>query len=433
MSLYRFSCSGDVLRNEANEFFIGFGSNSPPSEEDPVLSVTTSSQGPVMFTVDTLTGYTHSGSVSLRSPARVVIPQDFIVTDASQRQNGIHVKVERNETVAVFGLNHNNEDTTSDAYLALPCSHLPVVQYEYYAVTYNISTGSDDKPFVLLVGCEDSTTITTALSNFTLNRLETQLICISGTGTRFLSDKPIAFFSGHQCAAVYGRCSFFIEQLPPTFTWGTFFLGSTGNEIPVLEIQTYVLYRVFAAHDETTVNVTCSSAHSSPAVYTIHIGGRYQDFEIHRYASTQVFCVIEASKPVLVMEFQFTEFGYYGWNSFMSLLPPTDQYDNHYSLPYFGLNYDNFATISVLPQYFDRKKVYIDGSIVSTQWTSVNCSNGTICGYTTTLSSLQAGHFVHHTDRDAKIGVITYGFGNWDAYGCPAGFHIGPFNHGKCM
>ena len=368
-----------------------------------------------MFTVDTLTGYTHSGNVSLRSPTKVVIPPDFMVTNASQRQKGIHVKVEKNKTVAVFGLNHN-EDTT-EGYLALPCSHLPVMQYEYYAVTYDLNQFG--KPFLLLVGCEDSTTITTVLSDFTLNRLETYLMFITGTGARIVSNKPIAFFSGHQCADIFGYsgCGHLIEQLPPTSTWGTFFLGATGLN----GVGSYVYHRVFAAHDETAIAINCSSARSNSATYTLD-SGRYQDF---RPSSSPVFCVIEASKPVLVMEFQSDQFTY-GWHAFMSLLPPTDQYNNNYSLPNFGFNYDNYAAISVLPRYFDKKKIYVDNSLVPTQWTSVKCSNGTICGYTTTLFQT-AGHFIQHTDKDAKIGVITYGFGNWDAYGCPAGFHIVPF------
>ena len=260
-----------------------------------------------MFTVDTLTDYTYSGNVSVQSPARVVIPTDFMVTNSSssQRQKGIHVKAEKNKTVAVFGLNHNGD--TTDGYLALPCNQLPVMQYEYYAVTYSSSKGTS-KPFVLLVGCENSTTVTTVESSFTLNRLETYLMFISGTGARIVSDKPIAFFSGHQCAIVYkAPCGHLIEQLPPTSTWGTFFLGSTGTG----RIPTYAFYRVLAAHDETTIVSNCNFADSNPATYTIGIGGTYQDFKIKEYSLSDfnASCIIDASKPVLVMEFQSVQFG----------------------------------------------------------------------------------------------------------------------------
>ena len=49
----------------------------------------------------------------------------------------------------------------------------------------------------------------------------------------------------------------------------------------------------------------------------------------------------------------------------------------------------------------------------------MKCSNGTICGYATTVS---AGRVVQHLDSDAKIGAIVFGAGAHDAYGCPAGF-----------
>jgi len=62
-----------------------------------------------------------------------------------------------------------------------------VTQYEYYAAVHD--TGYPE-PFVLLVGCEDSTTVTTKLYSFTLNRLETHLIYFLevGFGTRIVSD-----------------------------------------------------------------------------------------------------------------------------------------------------------------------------------------------------------------------------------------------------
>ena len=176
-----FLFSGDVLQNEANEFFVGF-SNAPVLGRSTNLMVSTSSQDTVKFTVDTLSDFEYNGTVSLGSPANVILPQDFMVTNdsTSQRRKGIHVKAEGNKTIAVFGMNE-------DVYLALPCNHLPVMQYEYYAVNYDRPQSSEFptcKPFVLLVGCEDSTTITTAVFKFTLNRLETRLMIDAKTGTR---------------------------------------------------------------------------------------------------------------------------------------------------------------------------------------------------------------------------------------------------------
>ena len=421
-----FSPSGNVLQNEANEFFVGFGNNSQCIQEPQlILSVTTSSQDTVKFTVDTLLDFTYNGTVSLGSPANVVIPQNYTVADDSilQRQKGIHVKAEGNKTVAVFGMNRGDQST--DAYLALPCNRLPVVEYEYFAVTYYEFSYQSYKPFVLLVGCENSTTITTAVSKFTLNRLETYLMIDAKTGTRVVTDKPIAFFSGNQCAAfssreASGTCGHLVEQLPPTSTWGTFFLGSA-----------YVgTYTILAARDETMFTVNCNSSSAKPSHFIISTKGTYQKITVGRSPS---FCVIETNSPVLVVEMQSKD-GVYGLVSSMSLLPPADQYNNNYFLPFGDVKsnhapYDHYVTISVLPQYFDREKIYADSSIPSTNWTSVKCSNGTICGYATTVSAVKS---VKHLDSDASIGVIVFGTGWWDAYGCPAGFHIRSINPCKC-
>ena len=429
-----FSSSGDVLQNEANEFFIGFGSNPPIRQEastDLILSVTTSNQDTVRFTVDTLSDFTYNGNVSMDSPANVVIPQDFMVTNdsSSQRRKGIHVKAEGNKTIAVFGLNHNEFST--DAYLALPCNCLPVMQYEYYAVSYD-SDDTSDKYFVLIVGCENSTTINTAVSKFTLNRLETHLMYSSNTGTRVVTDKPVAFFSGHECSLVIGnfnyRCSHLIEQVLPTSTWGTFFLGSAGvND----QGGDNIFYRILAAQDKTAVTVNCNSSSADPSHYSISTGGTYYDFKIDSGTSSKTLCVIETNNPVLVMELQ-SVYSEFGWRSFMSVLPPTDQYNNHYFLPFGNLNsgyqYENYVTITVLPQYFDKKKIYMDNSIISKPWISVKCLNGTICGYAITLT---AGRIVQHLDSNARIGAITLGTGDYDAYGCPAGFHVASINQCK--
>ena len=219
---------GDVLQNEANEFFVGFGNDPQLPAASTNLIVSTSSQDTVRFTVYTLLDFSYNGTVSLGSPANVVIPKGFKVTNdsTSQRRKGIHVKAEGNKTIAVFGMNE-------DVYLALPCNHLPVMQYEYYAVNYHdpqSATPPECKPFVLLVGCENSTTINTAVSKFTLNRLETYLMIDAKTGTRVVTDKPIAFFSGNQCAQItqaeQNTPTHLIEHIPPTPTWGTLFLGS---------------------------------------------------------------------------------------------------------------------------------------------------------------------------------------------------------------
>ena len=370
------------------------------------------------FTVDTLSNFTYRGNVTLGSPANVMIPWDFMVTNSSksQRQKGIHVKAERNKKITVFGTNRNREST--DAFLALPCSRLPVVQYEYYAVNYLSLPSDRSQSFVLLVGCENSTTITTSQSIFTLNRLETYLMYNSVTGTKIVADNPIVFYSGNECISLSGEhCGHLIEQLPPTYAWGTFFLS--GTSVPDKQVDS-TFFRAVAAHDETVISITCNST-GSHYTSTLHLGlGTHQDSPL----IFGISCVIEANHPILVVKFQRISEPY-GGHSYMSFLPPADQYNNNnYRLPFWntGYVYQHYVTITVLPQYFDKNKIYMDNFRVSAVWNYVRCLNGTICGYTTTTT---AGHLLRHTDDNARIGGIIFGLGNSDAYGCPAGFHFG--------
>ena len=115
-------------------------------------------------------------------------------------------------------------------FLALPCDRLPVEEYEYYAVMYHDPANDES---ILLVGCEDDTTITvsgTPLAlNFAISKQGTYLIRSSNdlSGTRIVSDKPISVFTGRECTNVpvdVCCCDHLTEQVPPTVTWGNFFL-----------------------------------------------------------------------------------------------------------------------------------------------------------------------------------------------------------------
>ena len=77
------------------------------------------------------------------------------------------------------------------------------------------------------------------------------------TGRKFVSDKPISFFSGHLCTYVPHNvlaCDHIIEQLPPTAVWGNrFFLASLfGRRSPDI-------YRIVTASLENLVNILCVS------------------------------------------------------------------------------------------------------------------------------------------------------------------------------
>ena len=102
-------------------------------------------------------------------------------------------------------------------------------EYIYYGFTY--ADTSERESQLLIVACEDNTTINVGFQTILLNKMETYLLQSTGdlTGAVAVSNNPISFFSGHQCTNVPTNvtyCDHLIQQLPDTSTWGTHFLSA---------------------------------------------------------------------------------------------------------------------------------------------------------------------------------------------------------------
>ena len=408
---------GNILESTGNEFYVGFANNYDNGPSTLRLFVTTPEQNPVNFSVTTLTGFNFDGTATRQSTTTVILPSALQVQSNTQRNKGIHIKAEENKRIVVYGLNY--QQFTSDAFLALPCERSAVDQYEYYALTYHASTLPSN---ILIVACEDNTTVTTPSTTVTLNRQQTYLISKLGdlSGTRVVSTKPISFFSGHECTQIptgIRACDILTEQLPPTNTWGNLFLGAS-----FLGKSSGALYRVLTAHDSTTVIVNCTTM-TRPTTYTLSTAGSWQQFR----ASANSFCSIESNNPVLVMEYaQGFDLDSVG-DPLMTMIPPVEQYSNNYVfnvLPEFRTNY---ITIYVAPEHFQPQSIFVDKSdLLANSWTAVYCSTGTLCGYITRQSLSAGEHRLYHEDADARVGVSAYGFNRANSYGYPGGLQLTP-------
>ena len=382
------------------------------------MFVTTPEPTPVDFSVTTLTGFSFNGTAIRQSTTNVTLPFSLQVQDSTERNKGVYIKAEGNKRIVVYGLNYQRG--TSDAFVALPCERSTVDQYEYYALTYN---GLPRYPStILIVACEDNSTITTPSTTITLNRQQTYLIreFQDLSGTRVVSTKPISFFSGHRCTNIptgVRYCDILTEQVPPTNTWGRFFLGAS-----FLGKSSGALYRVLTASDSTTVTVNCTTM-AQPTIYTLSTAGSWQEFE----ALANSFCSIESNNPVLVMEFAkgFTLDN--TGDPFMTMIPPVEQYSNNYVFNVLSEFTTNYITVYVAPEYFQPERIFVDDSnLLTDSWTAVYCSTGTLCGYVTRQSLTAGEHRLYHTDADARIGVSAYGFNSANSYGYPGGLQLIP-------
>ena len=405
-----------IWENAANEFIIGFSVNFDANLLSPslLLFVTTPETNPVTFTV-TANGFNFTGTAFNSSSTEISIPSTFQVESSSERNKGIYVKAEGERKIIVYGLSYNG--ASSDGFLALPCTNLTVEEYEYYAMTYPATITSD----VLIVGCEDNTLVTTPSNTIILNRLETYLIQSSGsTGMRVTSTKPVSFFSNKKCIHIptymTGGCDHLTEQIPPTFTWGTYFYAAS-----LLGRNSGELFRFITAKDSTTVTVNCTTF-SQVQVYNLSVAGNWQEFQIRPLS----FCNIESTAPILVTQFAL------GYDSdsitgdpFMMMIPPVEQYSNNYVLKALSSFSTNYITIYVATEYYQPNRIFVDNtSQVNSSWTSVYCSNSLLCGYITRVNLTAGEHIVYHQYSHARIGVSAYGFCRHNSYGYPGGLKL---------
>ena len=374
----------------------------------------------VAFTI-TGKGFNFSGTLTTESQTLVTIPTSFEVqnNNVSNQNKGLHVKTERGKKISVHGFSYT--PFTTDGFLALPCSNLGLDVYEYYSVTYATSRKQNSSD-ILIVGCEDDTVINTPFSTVRLSRLDTYLIrSPDSSGIRVTSSKPVSFFTSEDCSTIpshIGYCDHLFEQIPPTSIWGKFFLVASLLRRDIAGTK----FRFITTENSTVVKVNCTSF-SAVKTYTLNYTRSWKEFSIY---STS-FCSIESSAPILLMQFTLGSNIDNIGDPFMMMIPPVEQYSNRYIHRRHTaiLFRQEAATIYVLPEYYQPKRIIHNRKSVTSLWTPVYCSNGWLCGYITRVSLDRSyKHRIFHQDPDARIGISFYGFSVGTSYGYPGGLKV---------
>ena len=310
------------------------------------------------FTVSSSTGQIYSGTATNTGARSVTLSSSFAVEDNTVRNKGVRVRAtDASKELTVYGINYQTH--TADGFVALPCYDYQQENYTFYAVSTHFNRSSSPLiSQVLLVGCEESTELTITPTQaiqippdlamgsnlpltvpsgtsytVTLNRLQTFLFysTLDLTGSKVVSNKAIAFFSGHECADVpvaVAACDHLVEQLPPTLTWGrrffvaSLFLRTTGEE-----------YKLITSTTTTTVVCYCypSTGGSVSQTFMTTLNGAGSSYEFH--ITQNMFCSIQATSPVFLVQLAFggsREPSGYG-DPFMMMIPPVEQYSNNYT------------------------------------------------------------------------------------------------------
>ena len=436
----------------ANEYYVGFSENIEQSTLE--LFITTTESVPVPFNVSSSTGQIYSGIVTNSVATTVTLSSSFAVSNNAVRNMGVWVyATDASNKLTVHGMNYASR--TADGFVALPCYDYQIQNFTYYAVSTNFNrTSSRLMSQVLLVGCEDSTELTITPTQtieipsdlvrgsncpvtiipgrsytISLDRLQTFLLSstLDLTGSKVVSNKPVAFFSGHECADVpvgVGFCDHLVEQLPPTITWGRQFfvassLGKTAGE----------QYKLVTSAATTTVVCYCYTSGGSVIqsfITTLNGAGRSHEFHI----AQNMFCSLQANNRILLVQFAIGLVREPSGNGdpFMMMIPPVEQYSNNYTFVTRS-GFQNAITITVEEEFLNSEDILLNGnSLNSSSWTEIYCSNQTVCAYGTRVSLNVGTNFIYHRDATARLGTFVYGFSQGVSYGYPAGVELLPIS-----
>lgn len=251
---------------------------------------------------------------------------------SSEKIEDLAVHIVADEPIAVYGLNRRFQ--TTDTYLAHPVN---VLGTSYRAMGY-AWLQNDLLSQVAIIATEDETRVTVTPSARTqrgkpsgkpfdikLNRGDVYQIIPKYdpgtksdlTGTLVESDKPIAVFSGHNCAYVpdprVKACNLLVEQLPALRSWGRqFFVGTLAG-------RSSSVIRVLANQDSTLV------FENNRLVAALQAGEFYENKNQTQHT------MVTSNNPVLVAQFSkgFDNGDDVG-DPMMIIVAPTEQFLSGY-------------------------------------------------------------------------------------------------------
>ena len=433
------------LATGGNEFFIGFFENfASRTREHIFLSVTTNEELGAPYTVTNRGNILHAGVVKRGLVDIVPLSPNLIVQNSMQRQGGIHVKAKGNKTIIVYGF--NEQVASTDAFLALPATRFPDTHsYTYYAIATDSARHSRTSE-VLIVGTENSTVLTITSSQIiigplmvfmpnqprtvVINRLETLLLKSRSdlSGTKVVSNKPVSFFSGHQCAEVpktSGFCDILVEQLPPVETWGNTFVTA-----PLATRLRYDVFQFHGAEDGTAVYVHCRT-HPGNQTKEFNFAIGSGDKAVHRIRSNE-YCWIEATKRIFIVQLSVgSTVDGVDADPFMVIVPPVNLYTNGYTFASGHSKvgtYHDYMNLLITKPFFQTDNIYLDDIPLSSfdiDWVAVySRGSSEPQAYATQIKLSSGTHMIRHSNPLGRLGVFVYGFGEYISYGYLGGMEV---------
>ncbi|XP_044847500.1 IgGFc-binding protein-like [Mauremys mutica] len=348
--------------------------------------------------------------VNAGQTATVLIPSNAEMVGAKIFDNTVVVRADNYVSVLSLNSKPNSADTT-------PVYPVHSLGTEYYVVTPTM--GTDRYGEVAIVAWEGPTTVDVHLKGAVIfqgkthlggSRLTIKLEAnqaaqlqspVDISGTKIISQKPVAVYVGHTCVTRSNQCDHVSEQLLPVSSWGTTFI------VPPLsfEMQGDIIYVSTSQATEVEVQVGMSKRSIGlPAEYAV---------QYRTVSSNALYFSASAGIQVIF----FCDGGTKGnirYDPFFMAIPAVSSYCQSYHI--YGHNeFENYALIIVKTS--ESAGVTVDRRpLHNVLWRPVPGTE-----YSWTEYSLGKGFLVHNVEHaSSPFGLLSIGIGNQKAYGSPA-------------
>ena len=414
------------------------------------LKLSTTENGVVNYTIRSLiSGVLLTGQISKVSPQSQTISLSNIVSSDTDRYKGIEVTTGSSKKLSVV-VSAGDPNEAGYAYQALPPWGYNTDEYVYYgAGLEDIETKPlGNKATALIVAANNGTEISLTPKNaaitvpadlapsgvpttvvpgstitFTMDYLWTFLIKNDQlSGLKVVSNKPIAFLAGHECAALPAGeffCDPLADQLPPTVAWGNEFFLTSFEGKPNSGMQ----LEVVSSAPNNTVRMYCNNDNSEPFVHFLENPG---DFE-YQQVENNPLCYVIADHPIILLEFSYS---YLTQNEFsgdplMVSIPPIHHYLQSSShIPFVELGTSDPVYMNLIITLdsgeFENSQILINGNSVqySLKHTPASTNSSVSGGYIargielpSAGSNILAPSQYRFTAIVYSFGIQGYGFG----------------------
>lgn len=351
-------------------------------------------------------------TVNERTTATVEIPANAELPGVSLSCNVIGVKADKDISVLAMNYKALSADTT----VVYPLEGLGT---DYYAVT-PLDGPSDAFKELSVISAQESTSVdvflkggvtyqekrypagsklTVVLDPYSVLQL---LSSDDLSGSRIVSQKPVAVLSGHTCTWKNTKCNHVYEQLRPVTCWGSSFI------IPPIFLQTKSdIVFVVASADNTKIEYQVQEAKKSQ---TLNAG---QVVLLELPVKTPIYLTASAGIQVVYYCTGWQDKFLVQYDPILMNIPPISAYCSSYYI-YGQQEFNNYGTL--VAKTADVSRVTVDkGPAQGLTWANIPGTD-----YSWAAESLGKGFTFQLTENTSPFLLLSFGLLNMNSYGSPA-------------